>query len=115
MLSCIENNEQTREYETFVILDNGNFYAKNAWIEGSVRATSGNILGTLILGEDPSQEEQEFIKIDGINGVISGGILTSDTSDYFSFWEINSDGSAKFTNAYVSGVLGSAVFGKNTI
>ena len=37
----IENNE------TFAIFDNGNLYAKNAWIEGHINATSGSFTGHL--------------------------------------------------------------------
>jgi hypothetical protein len=36
--------------ETFAIFDNGNLYAKNAWVEGHIRADSGAILGTLEVG-----------------------------------------------------------------
>ena len=36
--------------ENLAIFDNGNLYAKNAWLEGNIRATSGNILGELLIG-----------------------------------------------------------------
>ena len=37
--------------ETFAIFDNGNLYAKNAWIEGHIRATSGSFTGKIIATE----------------------------------------------------------------
>jgi hypothetical protein len=33
--------------ENLAIFDNGNLFAKNAWIEGNINATSGTISGTL--------------------------------------------------------------------
>jgi hypothetical protein len=43
------------ENENFALFDNGNLYAKNAWIEGNIRATSGNISGKLVVGPESSQ------------------------------------------------------------
>jgi hypothetical protein len=33
--------------ENLAIFDNGNLYAKNAWIEGNIHATSGTFTGTI--------------------------------------------------------------------
>jgi hypothetical protein len=37
--------------ENLAIFDNGNLYAKNAWIEGNIRATSGT-LGNLDITDE---------------------------------------------------------------
>lgn len=37
--------------ETFAIFDNGNLYAKNAWIEGHINATSGSFSGRIEANE----------------------------------------------------------------
>lgn len=76
--------------ENFAIFDNGNLYAKNAWIEGNIRATSGNILGQLVIGE---------------KGDSYGSIIHADGS-----WAINGDGTATFNNVNISGTISTAVF-----
>lgn len=76
--------------ENFAIFDNGNLYAKNAWIEGNIRATSGNILGQLVIGEE---------------GDSYGSIIHADGS-----WAINGDGTATFNNVNISGTISTAVF-----
>ena len=94
--------------ENLAIFDNGNLYAKNAWIEGNIRAISGNILGELKVGEDLNGRTQLII-----NGNEQGSIYTKrkleDGSDTYP-WLINSDGTAYFKNATISGTLSSTIF-----
>lgn len=70
--------------ETFAIFDNGNLYAKNAWIEGNIRANEGYIGGIDILNGSLVQRDRKF--------------------------EINQDGTAIFSNAIISGTLKTTVF-----
>lgn len=86
--------------ENLAIFDNGNLYAKNAWIEGNIRAISGNILGKLQVGEKGS------VIIDGIDQ----RIFHSDNG-----WSINNDGTAHFNNVEISGTITAAVFNYNKI
>lgn len=88
------------ENENLAIFDNGNLYARNAWLEGNVRATSGNIIGKLNVGEKGS------IVIDGENQKI----FHSNNG-----WSINSDGTAYFNNAEISGTISAAVFSYDKI
>jgi hypothetical protein len=75
--------------ENLAIFDNGNLYAKNAWIEGNIRAISGSILGTMTIGDEAT------------TGVIKHANGA---------WSINGDGTAFFNNVNVSGTISSAVF-----
>ena len=81
--------------ENLAIFDNGNLYAKNAWVEGNIRATGGNILGTLSIGKEA-----------GTTGVIKHANNA---------WSINGDGTAFFNNVNISGTISSAVFEYNKI
>jgi hypothetical protein len=93
--------------ENLAIFDNGNLYAKNAWIEGNIRATGGNILGNLMVGiESPNKTS---IMIEGEKGRISAKRLTEEGT-YFEPWAISHDGEARFQDAIISGTLSSTVF-----
>ena len=81
--------------ENFAIFDNGNLYAKNAWIEGHIRAMSGNILGTLEVGSEESQ---------------LGMIKHANDS-----WWISGDGTARFDNIILSGTINKADFAYNEV
>ena len=97
--------------ENFAIFDNGNLFAKNAWIEGNINATSGTftngtlgdlqVFGTLEIGQ----------QINDKNEIISSGILKHIDGN----WEINGDGSAFFKNVTVSGKIETAIFEHNKV
>lgn len=81
------------ENENFAVFDNGNLFAKNAWIEGNIRATSGDILGELVIGRE------------------GAGTLRHENNS----WKLLSDGTALFNNVTVSGTITSAVFEYNKV
>ena len=92
--------------ETFAIFDNGNLYAKNAWIEGHIQATSGEFTGKIIATE----------------GEITGTLIVGREDNTISAikaannnWSINGDGTAFFKNAVVSGKISTAIFEKQKI
>jgi hypothetical protein len=87
-LGLIANNE------TFAIFDNGNLYAKNAWIEGNIEALSGHIAGVKI--DDKSIYTDNF-------GTSSAG------------WKIDKFGSAWFNDVTVSGKISSTIFEYNKV
>lgn len=89
--------------ETFAIFDNGNLFAKNAWLEGHIRAKSGNIIGALTVGE---QTSNDGIIINGKTGSIehSGGK-----------WYINEKGEAKFFDVVTSGKIMTSVFETDSV
>ena len=70
--------------ENLAIFDNGNLFAKNAWIEGNINATSGKISGFL---------------------EVSGTLKHSNDE-----WKISDDGTAYFKNVDVSGTIKSVIF-----
>ena len=86
--------------ENLAIFDNGNLYAKNAWIEGNIRAISGDIVGKLTVGEKGN------IIINGVERRIHNNDET---------WSINNDGTAYFNNVEVSGTISAAVFSYDKI
>lgn len=88
--------------ETFAIFDNGNLYAKNAWIEGHIQATSGYFRNVDIFGELKVGKEDNTENI--------GRIFQADGN-----WSINGDGTAFFKNAIVSGKISTAIFEKQKI
>ena len=76
--------------ETFAIFDNGNLYAKNAWLEGHIRATSGNIIGVLYVGD--KTKEDPGIVIDGEMGEIRTSNYKEDSQTQDSIgWRITKD------------------------
>lgn len=88
--------------ETFAIFDNGNLYAKNAWIEGHIQATSGYFRNVDIFGELKVGKEDNTENI--------GRIFQADGN-----WSINGDGTAFFQNAVISGKISTAIFEKQKI
>lgn len=89
--------------ENLAIFDNGNLYAKNAWIEGHIRATSGTFTGTI---------EAEAGYIGGIKIEQFG--LSSGTENGNN-WQILADGTGRFSNVEVSGTISAAVFSYDKI
>ena len=88
--------------ENFAIFDNGNLYAKNAWIEGHIQATSGYFRNVDIFGELKVGQEDNTENI--------GRIFQADGN-----WSINGDGTAFFKNAVISGKISTAIFEKQKI
>lgn len=82
-------NNLIEENENFALFDNGNLYAKNAWIEGNINATSGEISGDLIVSGSLHHKKEK--------------------------WKINSDGSAYFGDVIISGKIQTATFEYNNI
>lgn len=77
-----ENNNEIEE-ETIALFDSGHLYAKNAYIEGHIEATSGNIGGATILPDKmiiknggleiintkiPEEDDQRLLWFDSENG-----------------------------------------------
>ncbi len=63
--------------ETFAIFDNGNLYARNAWVEGRIDATGGTISGNMdVTGILKVGPKDRYIRINGKLGTIY-------THDYF--------------------------------
>lgn len=72
--------------ENLAIFDNGNLYAKNAWIEGNIRATSGTFTGTL------TAAKLEAITFSKENTVaIGGSIFVRPTATIIDFLGYNLD------------------------
>lgn len=86
--------------ENLAIFDNGNLYAKNAWIEGHIRATDGEFTGTVHATDGEfGEKNSDHIKITGTSIQSSNGN-----------WLLNYDGTASFKNVNVAGTISSAVF-----
>lgn len=85
--------------ENLAIFDNGNLYAKNAWIEGTVSATDGVFNGTIYATGGRIGRGTNYISIN------ENGIKQSDGK-----WNINYDGTAQFENVTVNGKISSAIF-----
>lgn len=91
--------------ENFAIFDNGNLYAKNAWIEGHINATDGSFsgkieateghIGGILIGESSIRSENEkfILSADGTlhatDAVIEGNIVA--TTGYIGGIKINPD------------------------
>ena len=90
----IEENEQ------LAIFDNGALFAQNAYIEGTINATSGKFENG-ILGN---------LSVQGVLTLDSGSI-----KDKTGQWEIEGNGTAHFKNAIISGKLQSTIFEHNEI
>ena len=98
--------------ENLAIFDNGNLYAKNAWIEGTINATDGKftgeieatvgkIIGELFVGKE-SETDEDFILIDGKTGTIkSNNYNKTDENGNKLGWMIDADGNAVFNNLKV--------------
>jgi hypothetical protein len=69
--------------ENFAIFDNGNLFAKNAWIEGHIRATSGTIGEVLI--ED-------------------GGLQSTGFFETQNGWRISPSGNAYFNQGFIGNI-----------
>ena len=94
------------ENENFAIFDNGNLYARNAWIEGNIRATDGTFKGKVYADEG---ELNDLSVLGAITVKGPYGTIKSET-DGDSAWVINSDGTASFRNVKVSGKIETAIF-----
>jgi hypothetical protein len=98
--------------ENLAIFDNGNLYAKNAWIEGTINATDGKftgeieatvgkILGELIVGKQ-NETDEDFILIDGKTGIIkSNNYDKTDENGNKQGWMIDANGKAVFNELTV--------------
>ena len=78
--------------ENLAIFDNGNLFARNAWIEGEINATKGSITGEL---------------------EVSGALKHAQSAG--GKWQINSDGSASFKDIIISGKIQTSTFEYNNI
>lgn len=104
-------NEGENFKRPFMVTDNGNLYATNAELTGTIHATSGDIKNDFYVGPDPdkntngiiiyggSETEQSYI---GSSKFASGAFGTG--------WKITSDGTADFTNINARGRISSSVF-----
>lgn len=96
--SDVTGNAYTENYSKFEVKKDGTFYAKDAYIKGSISAESGLIGGWTI--EDNylkgTSSNGKYIKINSNGAIVS----TDGTNEY---WKIDRDGSAKFTNISITG------------
>ena len=99
-------NEIIDTNENFALFDNGNLYARNAWIEGNIRATDGTFKGKVYADEG---ELNDLSVLGAITVKGPYGTIKSET-DGDSAWVINSDGTASFRNVKVSGKIETAIF-----
>lgn len=85
--------------ENLAIFDNGNLYAKNAWIEGTVNSTDGIFNGTINATSGRIGSGLNYISIN------ENQIMSSNGK-----WSINYDGTAQFKDVTISGKISSAIF-----
>jgi hypothetical protein len=81
--------------ENLAIFDNGNLYAKNAWIEGHIRATDGTFTGNI---------EAKSGSIGNVN-IENGGLKAKSGA-----FELTRDGTLIAQNGKFSGVLETTTF-----
>lgn len=97
----------------FAVTEDGTLYSKNAFINGSVVATSGHIENDFYVGSDADSS----IVIHGGNNssqsYIGTGLFSSGALGYG--WKISQDGTAEFNNIIARGKIESSVFEYNKI
>lgn len=139
----IEQTGLLAQNETFALFDNGCLVAKNAYIEGNIRATTGKV-GALniekdgtLLTDNYNEELRTGFKIDSngylninianIAGKVSVGkdskiiidgenkqLYSKNKNNDFTNWQLL-ENTATFNNVVVRGTLEAAVFKKNTV
>ena len=87
--------------ENFAIFDNGNLYAKNAWIEGHIRATSGSFTGNI----EASSGNIGGIVINPLNDN-DGGIQSKNYSPLeHKGWKLSQNGDFELNNGTFHGTI----------
>ena len=96
--------------ENFALFDNGNLYARNAWIEGTINATDGSFSGRIEATNGVLKNLQALGEIivgkETVEGKENYGLLR----DANNKWAIHGNGSAFFENITISGKIKTAIF-----